>query len=85
VLRYRGDTSADWYVDPWPNHPYFQGPVTALAIVDDELSGGVLTLYLYADGTIADGWNESLGDALDAIDEMPNESDGLPWADVASD
>jgi hypothetical protein len=86
VLRYRGDIAA-----AWPNaaetpleEPItaFQCPVTALAIVEDEAdTGGVFTLYLYADGTVADGWNESLEDALEALDET-DEFDGLPWVET---
>jgi len=53
--------------------------VIALAIVEDEASGGVLTLFLYADGTVADEWQESLDDALAALEET-NEYDELPWA-----
>ena len=59
----------------------FQGPVTALAIVDDEPTGGVFTLFLYADGTVADEWQASLKDALSALEET-NEFDGLPWVET---
>jgi hypothetical protein len=86
VLRYRGDIAAAWPdADEAPlDEPIqaFQGLVIALAIVEDEAdTGGVFTLYLYADGTVADGWNESVEDALEALDES-DELDGLPWAET---
>ena len=81
VLRYRGDVAADWTADgPDIAEGSFQGGVTALAIVEDEPTGGALTLFLYADGSVADEWQESLEDALSALEET-NEFDGLPWAD----
>ena len=55
--------------------------MTALAIVEDEPTGGVLTLFLYADGSVADEWQESLVDALSALEET-NEFDGLPWVET---
>ena len=50
------------------------------AIIEDEATGGVFTLFLYADGSVADEWQQSLEDALSALEET-NEFDGLPWAD----
>jgi hypothetical protein len=87
VLRYRGDIAAAWpAADEAPRaEPLiaFQGPVTALAIVEDEAdTGGVFTLCLYADGSVADYWHQTLEDALEALDE-DDEFDGLPWADIA--
>lgn len=86
VLRYRGDPAAvwdaephDWDAEPSLEQPSFQGPVTALAIVEDESTGGVFTLFLHADGSVADEWQESLEDALAALEET-DEFDGLPWA-----
>ena len=58
--------------------------MTALAIVEDEPTAGVLTLFLYADGTIADEWQQSLEDALAALEET-SDFDGLPWAHAAPD
>jgi hypothetical protein len=81
VLRYKGDPAADWGKGLSVGQPSFQGSLTALAIVEDESSGGVLTLFLYADGTVADEWQESLEDALEALAET-HEFDGLPWADL---
>jgi len=86
VLRYRGDIAAAWpdAAEAPLEEPItaFQGAVTAVAIVEDQAdTGGVFTLYLYADGTVADGWNESLEDALEALDET-DEFDGLPWAET---
>jgi len=81
VLRYRGDVAADWTADgPDIAEGSFQGGVTALAIIEDEATGGVFTLFLYADGSVADEWQQSLEDALSALEET-NEFDGLPWAD----
>ena len=84
VLRYRGDVAADWSAERDAAVRSFQGAVVALAIVQDEASGGVFTLFLYADGTVADQWQESLDDALSALEET-SEFDGLPWADLAHD
>ena len=88
VLRYRGDPAADWDAEPhdWDaepvlRRPAFQGPVVALAIIDDEPTGGVFTLFLYADGWVADEWQPSLEDALAALDET-DEFDGLPWVET---
>jgi len=86
VLRYRGDTAAAWpdAAEIPLEEPItaFQGPVTAVAIVEDQAdTGGVFTLYLYADGTVADAWNESLGDALAALEET-DEFEGLPWVET---
>jgi hypothetical protein len=85
VLRYRGDIGAAWpdATDAPLDEPItaFQGPVTALAIVDDEPAGGVFTLFLYADGTVADEWQESLEHALEALAET-DEFDGLAWAEL---
>ncbi len=80
VLRYRGDVHADWATSHRLGDPAFQGPVTALAIVEEESSGGVLTLFLYADGTVADEWQATLEDALEALEET-DEFEGLQWAD----
>ena len=81
VLRYRGDIAADWTTEHRVAEVAFQGPVKALAIVEDVPTSGVLTLFLYADGTVADEWQESLEDALSALEET-NEFDGLPWAET---
>jgi len=54
VIRYRGDVDADWNSERGAAERSFQGAVIALAIVEDESSGGVLTLFLDADGTVAD-------------------------------
>jgi hypothetical protein len=60
VLRYKGDVAADW--DVVPAEPVtFEGPVIALAIVDDEPTGGVMTLFLHANGAVADEWQQTLG------------------------
>ena len=86
MLRYRGDIAVDWTTEPDVAQLIvaFQGPVTALAIVEDEPTGGVLTLFLYADGSVADEWQASLEDALAALEES-TEFDELPWAYLAPD
>ena len=84
MLRYRGDVDADWNSERGAAERSFQGAVIALAIVEDEFSGGVLTLFLGADGTVADEWQESLEDALLALGAT-NEHDELPWADSISE
>jgi hypothetical protein len=50
VLRYWGDVTADWNGAPSADPVTFQGPVVALAIVDDEPTGGVFTLFLQRHG-----------------------------------
>lgn len=45
----------------------FEGPVVALAIVEDEPTGGVFTLFLHANGTVADEWQQTLDDALETL------------------
>ena len=80
VLRYRGDVAADWRVERDAAKRSFEAAVIALAIVEDESSGGVLTLFLHANGRVADEWQESLGDALAALAET-TEFDGLAWSE----
>jgi hypothetical protein len=82
VLRYWGDVTADWNGAPSADPVTFQGPVVALAIVDDEPTGGVFTLFLHANGAIADEWQLTLEDALEALSET-DEFDALPRADIA--
>jgi len=60
VLRYRRDVAADWSDEHDAAVRSFQGAVVALAIVEDEDSGGVSILFLYADGTVADEWSNSI-------------------------
>jgi hypothetical protein len=84
VLRYRGDVGADWSFERYRPDRSFQGEVIAVAIIEDEPSGGVLTLFLHADGTVGDEWHESLEDALAAIKET-TELDQLAWADTSRD
>jgi hypothetical protein len=79
VLRYRGDVAADWASEHDSNATAFQGAVVAIAIVEGERDGGVLTLFLYSDGTVADEWHESLEDALEAMGESDH-YDELAWA-----
>lgn len=82
VLRYKGDPAADWDAPcAFDDGPTFQGEVTAIAIVEDESTGGVFSLYLYADGSIADEWQASLEDAVEA--EAEGREIDLPWVVVA--
>jgi len=86
VLRRRGEIGAAWPdgTEAPLEEPItaFRGPVVAIAIVEDEAdTGGVFTLFLYADGSIADEWQASLEDALAALEET-DEFDGLPWAET---
>ena len=55
--------AADWRVERDAAKRSFEAAVIALAIVEDGSSGGVLTLFLHANGRVADEWQESLEDA----------------------
>ena len=85
VLRYAGDTTADWYSDfDLAKSPVDHGGVVALAICDDAESGGIMAYYLYESGWIADGWYESLDDAVEGEEDDP-EVKTLTWVGVPSD
>ena len=79
VVRFAGDPT-------WPEAPddavpdtSFEGSVVALAIARSADRQGYFTFWLYEDGSVADSYDVSLDDAIEAA---ADEGDRLGWVDV---